>query len=63
MWMKLLLALSLLGALGSSCIFVPRPGFHRAGAVRRDCPPAHHWDGYGCRHNGNGNGNGKGHKR
>ena len=56
--MKLFLALSLVGALGSSCIVVPRHhGFyHPAAVVRPDCPPAHHWDGSGCRHNGNGNG-------
>lgn len=60
--MKNFLQLTLLLALGSSCIFVPRhprSGFHRAAVVRRDCPPAHHWDGYGCRHNGNGRGNGR----
>lgn len=62
--MKLFLALSLVGALGSSCLYVPRRGtYHPAAAVRAECPPAHHWDGYGCRHNGNGNGNGNGHRR
>lgn len=62
--MKLLFALSLVGALGSSCLYVPRRGTsHPAAAVRTECPPAHHWDGYGCRHNGNGNGNGNGHRR
>ena len=24
----------------------------------RACPPAHHWDGYECVHNGNGHGHG-----
>jgi len=30
-----------------------RPGRARA------CPPAHHWDGYGCVHNGHGKHKGK----
>lgn len=59
--MKNVIQLTLLAALASGCIFVPRhhrPGYHPAVVVRRDCPPAHHWDGYVCRHNGHGNGNG-----
>jgi hypothetical protein len=28
------------------------------GGGYRSCPPAHHWDGYACVHNGNGRGNG-----
>ena len=59
--MKLLLGLSLVAALGMGCIIVPRHHgrgyYHPAAAVRPECPPAHHWDGYACRHNGHGNGN------
>ncbi|MDP3157226.1 MAG: hypothetical protein Q8N23_31430 [Archangium sp.] len=61
--MKTFLALTLFAVLGSGCIIGPRHhrGFHGAAAVRRvDCPPAHHWDGYACRHNGHGHGNGNG---
>jgi hypothetical protein len=32
----------------------------RAGGRGRACPPAHHWDGYACVHNGHGRGNGNG---
>lgn len=64
--MKTLLGLSLLLAtLGSTsgCIFVPRHyGIHPARGVP-SCPPAHHWDGHACRHNGHGNGNGHGNRR
>lgn len=28
---------------------------------RASCPPAHHWEGGACVHNGNGRGNGHGH--
>jgi hypothetical protein len=53
--MKIFLGLGLVAALCSGCIIVPRHhhrGFHPAVVVRPDCPPAHHWDGRVCRHNG-----------
>ena len=53
--MKLSFALSLIAALCSGCIIVPRHAAYRPVVVER-CPPNHHWDGYGCRHNGNGYG-------
>lgn len=42
----------------SSCIIVPGPRYyrparvHRAAVIRPDCPPAHHWNGVACVHNG-----------
>ena len=61
--MKALLGLALIAALGSSCIIVPRHHrFHRAAVVRQDCPPAHHWNGNACVHNGRGHGHNK-HRR
>ncbi|MDP1830191.1 MAG: hypothetical protein Q8L48_43405 [Archangium sp.] len=54
--MKIILGLGLVAALCSGCIIVPRHHLHRghhpAVVVRPDCPPAHHWDGRVCRHNG-----------
>lgn len=62
--MKTLIQLLLLAVLASSCIVVPGRHYRRHGhgavAIRRDCPPSYHWDGYGCVHNGNGRGHGKG---
>lgn len=67
--MKTLLSFALLlSVVGSTtgCIIVPRHyrphGVHGAAGVPT-CPPAHHWDGRGCRHNGGGNGNGNGQGR
>jgi hypothetical protein len=34
----------------SACIVRTRPA--RSSARVRSCPPAHHWDGYACVHNG-----------
>lgn len=34
---------------------------HSHARGRRDCPPAYHWDGRGCAHNGRGHA--KGHRR
>ncbi len=54
--MKIFLSLTI-AVLASGCLIGPRhhPGFHPAAVIRPDCPPAHHWDGYACRHNGHGN--------
>jgi hypothetical protein len=43
--------LTLITAL-SGCIIRTRG--NARGNGRRACPPAHHWDGYNCVHNGNG---------
>jgi hypothetical protein len=47
----------------SGCIVVPgryySPARPRAVYSTPNCPPAHHWDGRVCRHNGNRNGNGR----
>lgn len=48
--LSLLTALSLAGCL----VETNRP-VHE-GRVVRECPPAHHWDGGACVHNGRGNG-------
>lgn len=52
----------------SGCIVVPGRGYYaprtpRAFYSAPNCPPAHHWDGRVCRHNGNGVGNGRGNGR
>jgi hypothetical protein len=53
--------LTLLAALILSGCFVQTRGrSHASSARRRDCPPAHHWDGGGCVHNGKAKGH---HKR
>jgi hypothetical protein len=31
--------------------------------MSKSCPPAYHWNGYQCVHNGNGRGNGRGRGR
>ena len=54
---SILLTVSMLSALGG-CI-IRTQGRGRA----RSCPPAHHWDGYACVHNGHGNGNVRDHRR
>lgn len=46
------------------CIVRTRGHGHARGhshARERDCPPAYHWDGRGCVHNGRGHG--KGHRK
>jgi len=49
---SILLTLAMLSALGGCIIRT------RGNARARSCPPAHHWDGYACVHNGHGHGNG-----
>src|SRR5262249_20534376 len=53
--LSLLVAASLSLPL-AGCIVATRS----RGQAVRDCPPAHHWDGYGCVHNGRGRGNEQG---
>ena len=54
--MKHLAMLALLAsALSTGCII--RTHGNGRGRVA-SCPPAHHWDGGACVHNGNGRGNG-----
>jgi hypothetical protein len=36
---------------------------HSRGRGYRSCPPAHHWDGYACVHNGRGHGKVRDHRR
>jgi hypothetical protein len=59
--MKLIYSLLILTLVTSSltgCII------HTRGSGRaRACPPAYHWDGYACVHNGRGNGNVRDHRR
>ena len=57
--MKPILSLVLLATLlpGLTGCIVRTRGDGRA---RGGCPPAHHWDGYACVHNGHGRGNGNG---
>ncbi len=51
--MKKLIGTALLIGLLSGCIV--RTGSRRqASTGRRACPPAHHWNGYACVHNGRG---------
>ena len=51
---SILLLLVTLIAL-SGCFVRTGPTYRSRGqASSRNCPPAHHWDGYGCVHNGNG---------
>jgi hypothetical protein len=65
--MKTFIQLSLLAILSTGCIVVPgryhHPHGHGAVAIRRDCPPSYHWDGYACVHNGHGRGKGNGNGR
>jgi len=42
----------------AGCFVQSRSNEHTT-VVRRSCPPAHHWDGGACVHNGNGNGHRK----
>lgn len=43
-------------SFSSGCIVRTRS---RGRAVARSCPPAHHWDGYACVHNGRARGHNK----
>ena len=57
--MKTLQLVALVGVFFSGCVVVPyHPGRPRAvrAAVRGGCPPAHHWNGLACVHNGNARG-------
>jgi hypothetical protein len=59
--MKIMLILLLLSlTLLTACFVRTGPAYRTRGQQSRACPPAHHWDGYACVHNGNGNGNGHG---
>jgi len=43
----------------TACVVRSGPGYSSR-QQSRSCPPAHHWDGYACVHNGNGHGKHKG---
>jgi len=53
--------LLLLLMMASACVVRSGPRYGRGrGSSSKACPPAHHWNGYACVHNGNGRGNGNG---
>jgi hypothetical protein len=53
------LVLAILGATVVTGCFVERRGPRRTVVnERRSCPPAYHWEGGDCVHNGHGHGNG-----
>lgn len=56
--MKILSILILLVTLGSlaGCLVRTGPTYTERRGPERACPPAHHWDGYACVHNGRGRG-------
>jgi len=63
--LSLLIVVAMASSLGGCFV---QTGPQRGPVVRehgheRECPPAHHWDGGECVHNGNGNGHGKGHDK
>ncbi|HWO19656.1 MAG TPA: hypothetical protein VNO30_12805 [Kofleriaceae bacterium] len=41
-------------SLGGCLIRTHGHSHHHSHVQRRDCPPAYHWDGRGCVHNGRG---------
>ncbi|MEO7094692.1 MAG: hypothetical protein ABI175_15650 [Polyangiales bacterium] len=47
----------------SGCFVRTRPGPGNNSARTASCPPAHHYEGGVCVHNGNGRGNGNGNGR
>lgn len=54
--MKTISLLMIVGLVATSlgaCI-VHTHGSSRSAVRARECPPAHHWDGYACVHNGRG---------
>jgi hypothetical protein len=60
----LMMIVALLSLSLGGCIVRTRGHGHARGhshARSRDCPPAYHWDGRGCVHNGRGKA--KGHRR
>lgn len=44
----------------TACFVRTGPAYRSRGQQSRACPPAYHWDGYACVHNGNGKHKGKG---
>lgn len=38
----------------AGCIVHTHPHHGKRSSYARSCPPAHHWDGYACVHNGKG---------
>jgi hypothetical protein len=54
--MKILSILLLLATLGTlaGCLVRTGPTYETRRGGGRACPPAYHWDGYACVHNGNG---------
>lgn len=45
----------------SGCLITNGPPSRTVVQESRSCPPAHHWEGNACVHNGHGEGNGHGH--
>ena len=54
--MKVILSIALAISLGG-CLVESRPT--RTVVRERECPPAHHWEGGSCVHNGHGHGHDK----
>jgi len=54
--MKIILILIVLSlATLTACFVRTGPAYRTRGQpATRSCPPAHHWDGYACVHNGHG---------
>jgi hypothetical protein len=58
--MKHIALLAVLASALSGCIVRSHHHQPRSRARVASCPPAHHWEGGACVHNGNGRGNGRG---
>jgi hypothetical protein len=62
----LMMIVALLGSTLSGCIVRTRDRHHHhhghSKARKRDCPPAYHWNGNACVHNGRGKAKGHRHK-
>jgi hypothetical protein len=56
--MKHILMIALLALPLAGCFFRSGPT-ERGGPVARSCPPAHHWEGGACVHNGRAEGHRK----
>jgi hypothetical protein len=54
---SMLILFFVMGTL-SGCIIRTHGHHHNRGTQARSCPPAYHWNGAACVHNGRGQGNG-----
>jgi hypothetical protein len=50
----LMVLFMMFATLSTGCLIRTRN--HNRNRAYRSCPPAHHWDGYSCVHNGRGRG-------